>query len=159
MPLDDGQSSAQRYTPESTLDIMAEYIRGGLPLSSCHTQVAHWIKNEENLQPDDEIVMFGDTLYKGRSKSAQDSGGKPVIMHSLIMRDNEIIADPFKGGVYNPDQETYMSGGAGAAQGWEYKELYRIPIIDFLKEYGIVPPDFDPDADFAGPETGEEPSF
>lgn len=148
MPLDDGQSSAKRYTPESTLDMMAEYIRGGLPLTSCHTQVADWIKTEESLKPTDEIVMFGQEFF------SKTGSPRPTIMHSVIMRDGDILADPLTTGRYDPETEKYTSRmhEGSTSEETDLDILHRVSVIDFLRDHGIVPPDFEP-------ETGDELGF
>ncbi len=154
MPLDTESGKNKRYTKESTLEIMADYIKGLMPGGSCHTQVAHWIKTQEDFLPTDEIVMFGETFFE-KAGAARDA-----VAHSLIMRDNEVIADPFDSGKYNPEDKNYhFTIGANDENVWEYQEFHRVTLQDFFADYRITPSDLDYVGAKPQVDTGDEPGF
>lgn len=135
MALDTATENNKRFTPETTLDMMAEFIRGGLPLTSCHTQVAHWINTEPDLKLTDEIVMFGQTFFEtGKSPHS-------TVMHSVLMRDGDIIADPLTTGEYDPETQEYTSGmHETSTEMASLKILNRTTLGEFVEKYGFMPP-------------------
>lgn len=64
---------------------MADYIRDSeekvMPITSCHSTVAYWIMDSDELKPSDEIVLLG-------PKPDDD-----LVYHSIIIRDGDIIGD------------------------------------------------------------------
>lgn len=119
--------------------MIADYVRSDeqIYVSSCHSAVAYWIANEEQLLPSDEIVLLGSEAGTG--------SGEDRVHHSIIMRDGDIIGDTERSGrgidtsFDHEKQEYYSKLMARGNEIATYKVVERMTIGDFKAQYVDAP--------------------